>query len=276
MPDLSQSAIDELGELDRDGKLAPVHVLEVARNPGSALHAHFNWDDALAAQAYRIEQADRLICKVRVRILPREDDKPRTIRALVQSASNEYGREANCPWLKPAARSAFSSAAAPAVVPDAPAPAPKPAPAPQPDEGEEEDDGDGDDDDDDDEDERDDDDEDTTQPDVPAVRHRASSMTIKIDAPGAQQLLHQALAELAVVRRRYAHLVELRPVFEQFDRLVKPEAVDRAADSRLLATVELAREYERAGMDRFTAAERAARAHAVDRGEVLAALRATG
>jgi len=272
MPDLSQSAIDELGELDRDGKLAPVHVLEVARNPGSALHGFFNWDDALAAQAYRIEQADRLICKVRVRILPREDDKPRTIRALVQSASIEYGRETNCPWLKPAARSAFSSAAAPAVVPDAPAPAPKPAPAPQPDEGEEEDDGDGDDDDDGDDDE--DDKDEIPTPDLPAIRHRIR--TLQIDKHGAQQLLHQALAELAVVRRRYAHLIELRPVFEQFDRLVKPEAVDRAADSRLLATVELAREYERAGMDRFTAAERAARAHAVDRGEVLAALRATG
>jgi hypothetical protein len=45
----------------RAGTLAPKAVVEFARNPETALHALFEWDDSLAAEQYRIQQAHAYI-----------------------------------------------------------------------------------------------------------------------------------------------------------------------------------------------------------------------
>lgn len=49
------------------GILRPADVVEYARDPDTALHAQFEWDDGKAAEQYRLEQARRVIrCVVRV------------------------------------------------------------------------------------------------------------------------------------------------------------------------------------------------------------------
>jgi hypothetical protein len=48
-----------------NGELTPGDVVNAARSKKSVLHPHFEWDDALAAEAHRLDQARnlvRLIC----------------------------------------------------------------------------------------------------------------------------------------------------------------------------------------------------------------------
>lgn len=48
------------------GHLTPIAVVNEARNDRSVLHRHFEWDDAVAAEAYRLDQARTLIRSVQV------------------------------------------------------------------------------------------------------------------------------------------------------------------------------------------------------------------
>ena len=66
-----------------NGRLTPALVVDAARPVGSPLHARFEWDDALAGPAYRLQQAAAVIRSVRV---VREDDtdlEPIRVRAFV-------------------------------------------------------------------------------------------------------------------------------------------------------------------------------------------------
>ena len=49
------------------GHLTPEIVLDDARDESSPLHDHFDWDDASAAEAHRLDQARGLIRRVKVR-----------------------------------------------------------------------------------------------------------------------------------------------------------------------------------------------------------------
>lgn len=51
------------------GRLQPEDTVDAARDPKSALHPHFDWDDTVAAEKWRLEQARLLIRSIRV-----EDD----------------------------------------------------------------------------------------------------------------------------------------------------------------------------------------------------------
>ena len=44
-----------------EGRLNPANVVDAARVETSALHPHFEWDDAVAAERYRLEQARTII-----------------------------------------------------------------------------------------------------------------------------------------------------------------------------------------------------------------------
>ena len=84
-----QTEIDK--ELDgirkrNGGMISPDRVVDFAKNPKTALHARFNWDNTEAAHQYRLWQARQLI-RVRMIYLP-QSDKP--VRAFV-SLSNERG-----------------------------------------------------------------------------------------------------------------------------------------------------------------------------------------
>lgn len=49
--------LDAIAAKAEDGKLHAKDVVLAARNPNSALHSRFEWDDAKAAESYRLEQA---------------------------------------------------------------------------------------------------------------------------------------------------------------------------------------------------------------------------
>lgn len=51
---------------DRHGRLTPELVLDEARSEGHPLHTRFEWDDAVAAERYRREQAHELIQSVKI------------------------------------------------------------------------------------------------------------------------------------------------------------------------------------------------------------------
>ena len=62
------------------GLIHPSDVVMRAREPDSPMHSWFEWDDSEAAEAYRLEQARRLL-RVYVIELPRESLDP--VRAFV-------------------------------------------------------------------------------------------------------------------------------------------------------------------------------------------------
>lgn len=55
-----------LGIRNEYGRLTAETVVEVARDPGHPLHDRFEWDDAIAGEAFRREQARLLIRSVRI------------------------------------------------------------------------------------------------------------------------------------------------------------------------------------------------------------------
>ena len=56
----------ELAAIAGAGRLTPDAVVETARNPASAMHGMFDWDDAVAAAKWRIEQARAVIRHIHI------------------------------------------------------------------------------------------------------------------------------------------------------------------------------------------------------------------
>jgi hypothetical protein len=57
----------ELSKLeDESGRLTPQIVLDAAKRESHPLHEYFEWDDSIAAQAWRVEQARGLIRSVKL------------------------------------------------------------------------------------------------------------------------------------------------------------------------------------------------------------------
>lgn len=83
---MTTSTRDELLSI-RDangGVLTPEIVVDVARNPEHPLHSRFEWDDSVAAERYRRDQAHVLIQKAKVAFQPQgEAGPPRLARAFV-------------------------------------------------------------------------------------------------------------------------------------------------------------------------------------------------
>lgn len=63
------------------GVLEPTFVVEAARSEDSPLHELFEWDDGMAAEKYRLEQARHLIRSVRV--VSSVEDPARPFRVFV-------------------------------------------------------------------------------------------------------------------------------------------------------------------------------------------------
>lgn len=70
------------------GKLHPKHIVSAARDPKSPLHSKFEWDDRVAGEAYRLNQARELIKSVT--FLPSGSDEP--VRAYVSLSSDRLSR----------------------------------------------------------------------------------------------------------------------------------------------------------------------------------------
>lgn len=67
------------GIYDQYGELTPRLVIAEAADPSHPLHDRFEWDDEVAADAYRIDQAHRLIQRVKVTKV--EGDNAPSVRA---------------------------------------------------------------------------------------------------------------------------------------------------------------------------------------------------
>lgn len=72
------------------GILRPEDVVEFAKNPKTALHKKFTWDNDKAAHEYRLWQARELI-RVSVNILPQNNKPFRAYVSLVDDRKNPGG-----------------------------------------------------------------------------------------------------------------------------------------------------------------------------------------
>ncbi len=74
------------------GSLTPELVVDAARDPGSPLHDKFEWDDQVAGERYRLQQARTLIRTVKIRYVSAKDDSvSQPVRAFT-SVSTPTGR----------------------------------------------------------------------------------------------------------------------------------------------------------------------------------------
>ena len=80
---MSGNLRDEIQAIhDRYGRLTPELVLKEARSPDHPLHNRFEWNDAVASERYRLDQARGLIRKVRVVYKTADSDgSERSVRA---------------------------------------------------------------------------------------------------------------------------------------------------------------------------------------------------
>lgn len=61
------SLLEELAAIrEKRGALTPAAVVEEAKDPQHPLHSRFEWDDSIAGDAYRRQQAHELIRSVRI------------------------------------------------------------------------------------------------------------------------------------------------------------------------------------------------------------------
>ena len=76
----------------KDGIISPVDIVQTARSKSSPLHDYFEWDDGVAAQAFRLHQARNLI-RVVVQVMEMPDKTEREVRVFVSLPSdrNECG-----------------------------------------------------------------------------------------------------------------------------------------------------------------------------------------
>lgn len=73
---------DELQAIYEDaGELKPSIVLDRARDPRHPLHDRFEWNDGVAAERYRIQQARELIRSVEWVYAEEPDGAPKKVRA---------------------------------------------------------------------------------------------------------------------------------------------------------------------------------------------------
>jgi hypothetical protein len=71
----------------RSALLEPEQIVEFARNPSTALHSKFTWDDSVAAHQHRLWQARQLIA-VYIRVLDRGDGSKAPTRMFVNVKQN--------------------------------------------------------------------------------------------------------------------------------------------------------------------------------------------
>lgn len=75
---------------DQHGRLTPQLVVEAARDPEHPLHSRFEWDDAVAGEAWRRQQAHELIRKAKVVYREADESTPeKSVRAFVAIRAEE-------------------------------------------------------------------------------------------------------------------------------------------------------------------------------------------
>jgi len=79
---------NEVGkELEKIKDLTPENVVDVARDENNVMHDMFEWDDSIAGEKYRKQQASHIISNIHVKIIA--EDKPnKLVRAFVTTKKN--------------------------------------------------------------------------------------------------------------------------------------------------------------------------------------------
>lgn len=85
-PEVIGESLEKISN-DFDGKLTPQRVVATARDPNHALHKHFEWDDKIAAEQRRRDQARDLIQCIHVR----SDDTDSGVAPYFLSVRDETG-----------------------------------------------------------------------------------------------------------------------------------------------------------------------------------------
>lgn len=67
----------------------PKQILDYGRNPNTELHKCFEWDDSVAAEHYRLQQARTIVCHLVITESSGDDHKPQSFR-LLQNTENGY------------------------------------------------------------------------------------------------------------------------------------------------------------------------------------------
>ena len=75
--------------LEENGSITPELVVAEAEDELSPLHSYFTWDDNEAARRYRLVEAGRLIRRVKVTIIPHEDEGPVQVRAFLSTNTSD-------------------------------------------------------------------------------------------------------------------------------------------------------------------------------------------
>ena len=78
----------QVGELlekleQSDNGLSPSTLLEASREEGSLLHDEFEWNDGIAAEKWRLSQAQKIILNIRVVIEKTDSEQERKERGFV-------------------------------------------------------------------------------------------------------------------------------------------------------------------------------------------------
>lgn len=80
----AQKVADEIG----NRKVTPQEVLEIARNENTELHKCFEWDNDVAAEKYRLMQAQRIIINL---VFSKTDNEQEDIRCFqITTERNTY------------------------------------------------------------------------------------------------------------------------------------------------------------------------------------------
>jgi hypothetical protein len=77
-PQMIGEALEKISETAK-GELTPKAVVDAARSKRHPLHVHFEWDDSIAAENYRVDQARSLIRVIRVH----DEATPEPARAFI-------------------------------------------------------------------------------------------------------------------------------------------------------------------------------------------------
>jgi hypothetical protein len=75
-----------------DGHVPTREVIDLARPPDAPLHGAFEWDDGIAGESFRMEQAQRLIRSVvRFRTVDDAPETPATIQSYYATGDKDVG-----------------------------------------------------------------------------------------------------------------------------------------------------------------------------------------
>lgn len=77
---------------DEHRKLTPSLVVDLARNPAHPLHDRFEWNDKVAGEKYRLDQARQLIRTLRVVYKEATEDEPARSTRAFHSIYADNGR----------------------------------------------------------------------------------------------------------------------------------------------------------------------------------------